>query len=446
MGRRIRNVYTSLSLDAIPYMTTLGGQQFKDAWANLWRGLCAPGLGGACTQLAATATADIPTLIATIPNQPFFETALGGAGSAYCKNTAGAAISCTQALLSQSGVRTFVSSNGPASFWQYLYTTGTSRANGTLGSWILPRSTISAPLLKANGTLGAGQASLINETTSLGFGNYNAAFMTFRLRDWHGLSGATTVTWGRALGTSESSQASSSRTVLDAWNIGALYGPQQFDYKLLVNSGMAWQPNSLFGLVDFRNKKGVLGHLLKGWTIAPFFTYQSGPPDTVSAANVSCTGCQSFGEVTPPGGDSSNGDRAVLAAPYTGGNSLHRGISPTTGAGSGAAASKTDLSQFSDPNAIRNEYRRCVLGIDTNCGGFTSFRDIPVWNMDATLAKDFKFGERISIRASIQFTNIFNHYAPGAPSTTLTTASSWGVINGQATTQRQTEFGLRISF
>jgi len=85
-------------------------------------------------------------------------------------------------------------------------------------------------------------------------------------------------------------------------------------------------------------------------------------------------------------------------------------------------------------------------GIDTNCGGFTSFRDIPVWNMDATLAKDFKFGERINVRASLQLTNVFNPFAPGAPSTTVTTVASWGVINGQATTQRQTEFGLRISF
>ena len=92
MGRRIRNVYTSLSLDAVPYMTTLGGQQYAQAWANLWRGLCAPGLAGACTQLAATATADIPGLIATIPAQPFFETALGGPTSAYCTGFA----NCTQ--------------------------------------------------------------------------------------------------------------------------------------------------------------------------------------------------------------------------------------------------------------------------------------------------------------------------------------------------------------
>src|SRR5207237_6225038 len=85
MGRRIRNVYTSLSLDAVPYMTTLGGQQFKDAWANLWRGLCAPGLAGACTQLvSATSAGTIPSLIAGIPAQPFFETALGGPSSPYC--------------------------------------------------------------------------------------------------------------------------------------------------------------------------------------------------------------------------------------------------------------------------------------------------------------------------------------------------------------------------
>jgi len=446
MGRKINNVFAEISLDSVPYMTTLGGQQFKDAWGNLWRALCSPGRAGGCTQITnATAAGTLNALLASVPNQAFFESALGGTGSAYC-----GALSCTQQLLAQSGVRNFLINNQVSQFWQYMYTTGSSRANGTLGSWTLPRSMISAPLLGGPTncvTNCQGQATTLNMTTALGYANYNAMFVTLNMRDWHGMSGVTTMTWGRSLGTGEIAQYNSSRTVLDPFNMKASYGPQNFDYKFLLNSAISYQPHSLFGLVDFRSKKGVVGQLLNGWTLAPFFSFTGGVPDTISAANgSSCTGCQSFGEVTPPGGDSSNMDRAVLVSPYTGGNSLFRGIQPTTGAGSNAASSGTDLNQFADPQAILNEYRRCVLGVDTNCGGYISFRDIPYWDLGATVAKDFKFGERINVRASIQFTNLFNHFAPGAPSTTITSPGSWGVITGQATTQRQTEFGLKISF
>src|SRR3989475_2573038 len=51
LGRRIQHEFAEVDLDSVPYMMTKGGQTFAKAYAALWSGLCAPGAGGACTQL-----------------------------------------------------------------------------------------------------------------------------------------------------------------------------------------------------------------------------------------------------------------------------------------------------------------------------------------------------------------------------------------------------------
>ncbi len=400
MGRRIRNVFQELNLDAVPYMTKLGGQQFSDAYAKLYFALN----GG--------------TAAASVPVQPFFETALGGPGSVYCK----AFSSCTVAVASNQGSN--ILNTAVSNVWQAL-----NAANG----WILGRTMISQSL---NG--GAGQATTLNETTSTGFSNYNAMFITLNIRDWHGLSGITNFTWGRSLGTAELAQYNSSNTTLDAWNPRADYGLQNFDVKVLFNSGLAYQPRSLFGWGDFRNKKGIVGHLVNGWTIAPFMTFQSGPGAFVSIGNG-----QSFGSVTPPGGDGVASEGAVLAGPFTGGNSLHRNVAGSNGVGTNNPGG---LNMFADPASIITQFRRCVLGADTSCGGYYNLRAPKIWNVDMAISKDFKFGERVTLRTSIQFTNVFNHFAPGGAALNVLSPTTFGRITGQAVTARQTEFGMRLSF
>jgi hypothetical protein len=68
--------------------------------------------------------------------------------------------------------------------------------------------------------------------------------------------------------------------------------------------------------------------------------------------------------------------------------------------------------------------------------------------MDATIGKDFKFGERVGLRFTIQFTNVMNHFQPSDPSLNLSGSSqlTFGKINGQAYAPRNTEFGLKVTF
>src|SRR6266849_3583815 len=76
IGRIIKDEFQQINIDAVPYMTTLSGQSFANAYANLYQ------------QVASGAATPTP--------QPFFEAALGGPGSSYCAKIA----SCTAAVAS----------------------------------------------------------------------------------------------------------------------------------------------------------------------------------------------------------------------------------------------------------------------------------------------------------------------------------------------------------
>ena len=121
IGRKIHNEFQEINLDAVPWMTTLNGQSFSQAWASVYNQICA-GAGPSCGATAAAA--------ASVTPQPFFEAALGGPNSPYCAGNP----SCTAAVVKNevANIRT----TRAYSAWRNL--TG---ANG----WTLGRSLLSAP-------------------------------------------------------------------------------------------------------------------------------------------------------------------------------------------------------------------------------------------------------------------------------------------------------------
>ena len=138
-----------------------------------------------------------------------------------------------------------------------------------------------------------GQGYTYLATDATGFGNYNALFLTYRLRDFHGVSGTSNFTWGRALGTGTTSQATSSNTAIDVFNLQNNYGPQSFDIKFLYNLGLFYTPKW------YASQKGILGHILGGWNFSPLLTAQSGNPLAVTYNDSgSKTRQQAFGEVS----------------------------------------------------------------------------------------------------------------------------------------------------
>jgi hypothetical protein len=135
----------------------------------------------------------------------------------------------------------------------------------------------------------------------------------------------------------------------------------------------------------------------------------------------------------------------VFASKFTGGNSAHYAVPGSNGIGT---TNPFGLNIYADPAAVYSQFRRCVLGVDTSCGGFGNIRALPTYNLDATVAKEigvWKDG-RVGANLSFAFTNIMNHFQPGSPSLSLTTPTQFGRITTQGNTPRNMEFGLRIHF
>ena len=192
IGKIMKNEFQSINLDGVPIYETLGGQSFASAYAQVYQQMV---FNGVAPQ--------------NVTAQPFFEAALGGANSSFCKGFA----SCTQAMLTASGWtgnQTYIKNTPVSDFYAKLV---------TASSWALGRTTYSQPFNGGNPQ----DTSLLMET-SLGHANYNALFVTFRTNAWHGITTASNFTWGRALGTSAIVQASSETAALNPYNLNAEYG------------------------------------------------------------------------------------------------------------------------------------------------------------------------------------------------------------------------------
>jgi len=427
IGRIISNEYLPINLNAVPYMMTKGGQTFANAYANMEIGYCGNGNvknmgGGNCIGNAAA-----------VAPQPFFETALAGTG--YCNGFA----NCTQAVLANEGT------NGTGNLnIQNVWSLYSDLDNGGFN---FPRSMMNTPLpgsypFGAQGQLTSG----VGMNTSLGYGNYNALFVTLKTQDWHGVTLQSNFTWSKALGTGGEVQATGAYTPPDPFNLGTGYGYQAFDRTFVYNLFFVYQPHF------YKSQSGLLGHVLGGWTIAPVFTTGSGVPITLGTIN---GGGQAFGE-----GDSLNffgygvSENAIPLTPVTGNASRYF----VSGNGIGTSA-LGGANMFANPAAALLNIRQPILGYDTHDGGFGIYRGLPYWNVDLSVRKMFKITERFSTELQVVFTNVFNHDQFGDPNGSggdyLNTANpaGFGSLPGSVTNpnngqgyMRQMQFGIRLSF
>ena len=396
IGRKIGNEFQLINMDAVPTMMTLNGQSFANAFGTLYQEVAG---GGAVT------------------TQPFFESALGGANSAYCTGYA----SCTAAVAAKQ--KSQITGTQVYTLWS---------AMGNSPSWTLGRTLpSSAPA----------QTASIYETTSLGHGNYNAGFLSFTMRDFHGLTARSNFTWSRSMGTVGLGQQTSSTTVVNPYDLNQMYGPQPFDIRFVYNLSMVYQPR-------WFADKGLLHTFLGGWNFSPLFTAQSGAPLEVNISGGGTTDCQSFGESNCS--SDSTYENAVLNSKYTAGNSAHENVTSSTAVASSGNPSRggSGLNIFGDPNAVAGQFRRLILGVDTTGGGAGVLRNFPTWNLDMAVAKDFKIKyksyENMGVNFNAQFSNMMNHFQPGTPSLSIDSPTTFGVVTTQANTPRQIEFGLRL--
>jgi hypothetical protein len=430
LGRVLRDEFTNANLDQIPWMLTLNGQSFAQAYGALYKAYC--GLQTACAGNT------------TIPVQPFFEAALGGPNSAYCSGSS----SCTAALIANEG------NNGTLNFsTQQLYTMW-NHLGGVLGA--LGQTT--SPFYHS--TIGSQQASSVQMSGAFGRGNYNAAIVSLTARQYKGFTVNTNFTWSRSMGTQFYAQANNGinpNNGYDSKNLGS-YGVQPYDIRFVYNL------QGLYQLPFFKNQLGFMGRVLGGWSVAPFLIARSGYPLLVYT-NGSISD-ETWGQGNPNSG--SLGTNAVLISPYNGGSSVHGNITGANGTGTNNApagpncptlpatpCTGTGLNLFGNPDKVFNQFRPFILGLDgPNGGGGGPLRGQSHWNLDLTVSKQIRFTERVNARFIATFSNIMNHPWFTDPYLDLQDQADFGSIynsisatgNIQINTPRQIEFGLRFGF
>jgi len=417
IGRRITHEYQPIDINAVPYMMTLGGQTFGNAYKNMVLQLCGgiAGLaGGGCNGDGAGNPNP-----AAVTAQPFFENAMV---PSYCVGFS----NCSQAVATnQAG------NLANALVWDMW----SSLDNG---SFNFPRSMMNTPIA-ANCGAGTGfgcqgqMTSGIALNASVGYGNYNAGFVSLKLADWKGLTLQSNFTWSKALGTGAFVQATSEYTAEDAFNLSQMYGRQGYDRKYTYNAYFVYQPPF------FKGQSGIMGRLLGGWTFASIFTAGSGTPIEVYTT----TGdSEEFGS-----GDNTNyfsNQNAVPIAPYKSG---HRYFDPNQNAGTG----QLPYNIFPDGTAQANNWRNPILGLDTRDGGAGALNGLPYWNMDFSVKKNFKIAESVSLEFQGVFANVLNHDQWLDPIGTIglfdgaSPAGGFGTLQGEAQ-PRNIELGLRVRF
>jgi len=429
IGRRIRHEFQPMALNTVPYMMTLGAQQFQKAYANLVLQYCGgvKGLaGGGCTGASTTA----PTPVTA---QPFFETALGGASSVYCSTpvtingTSYTPANCTQAVTLNEGVTGTNNLNNAQVFslWSDLDVPMQTVNGGALSGRTMMNTPIPASVSPIYGA--GGQASSgVQIDASTGWANYNGGFLSIKMADWRGLTMQSNFTWSKALGTGSIYQAVSAFAPLDSFNLGEEYGRQGFDRKFTYNAFFIYQPPF------FKGQSGPMGRLLGGWTFASVFTAGSGTP--VEFGSTFCCG-QEFG-----GADNINFGTLVNAVPLTpeGRYSAHYN-SPSNG---------LPVNGFKNGIADASNWRNPILGLDTKDCGAGCISGLPYWNMDFSVKKNVLVTEGVSVELQGVVTNVLGHDQWFDGFSYLGNTGGWGALGGQAnpTGPRNIEVGLRFKF
>ncbi len=419
IGRRITHEYQPININSVPYMMTLGGQSFANAYKNMVLQYCggvAGMAGGAC---AANASA--------VTSQPFFEAALSGTG--YC--TPG---NCTAAVVANEGGNLAT---------QSVWTLWSDLDNGAFN---FPRSMMNTPIPNTQlcpgttpelpcglqGQLSSGVAM----NASVGHGNYNGGFASVKMADWRGLTMQSNFTWSKALGTGAFVQATSGYTTDDPYNLNEMYGPQFYNRKFVFNTFAVYSPS------PYKSQQGLVGRALGGWTFSPIFTAGSGQPDQVWNSGFAS---QSFGE-----GDSGENYLSLENAVPLGPLPTHGSAYYHTPGSNGIATAGLPVNIFKNPVAAFNNYRNPILGLDNRDTAYLT--GLPYWNLDFSIRKNVRLTEQVALEFQSVFVDILNHNQwldPGQP-WGLFSPGTFGNLGGSAQenrgANRAIQLGARVSF
>ncbi len=399
VGRWAKHLYEGMDTNVVPYMLTLGGQTFAQAYYNLWK---ADHAGTAATP------------------QPFFETAL--AGSSYCSGYA----NCTAAVLANEGAAGTSNLTLENAYGVFADIDGAWNFKGCQGCAIL-------------GETLQGYAGIDTSTTN-GFSNYQAMVLTVQKRTGHGLTLSGNLTWSNSLNTVGINQEYVEANPSNVFNLHTDYGPAPWDRRWVSN--VVAHYDLPFGKGRrFLGNNNILDRVVGGWSFTPVFTWGTGIPIETYTGS-----CQEFGQGNLPwcsgavplvntGIFGHSARMNVATDGVVGVNNDPKFVGGATGG-----------NLFANPTAAYNNYRPVLLGLDNRAYDLGPYHGQSRWNLDFTIAKETRITERVGAMFYAQFLNGLNIMEYGDPSMNLQDPADWGTLTGQYNNPRVIELGLRVHF
>lgn len=450
LGRRLPGPY---ALNADPYMFTdpASGQSFAQA-----NDCIAQTLRGLPTSWARLGSFPCQGGPSGVLDQPWFENELP---SGWGASTCGAGFTNTQCIVfgnpaanvpGQAG--NFIQGNIGGVFGVFNAITG-ARCGSPLNTGTL------AQLQQCS--LYNMQENDLQQRTSTDFSNYHALAVTLRNRGWHGLTYDLNYTFSKSLDQGGRTQGFINGFD-DSFNPNAMYGPSYFDRTHVFNGTFNY--NLPFGQGHRLSASNGINRIIGGWSLTGVFRANNGLPLVVAESGFAYGG----GLVT-----TNNVDLVPIGNNFSTGLYRNNTGTAATGSCAGYAAAMGGSSQiggngsalgynyFSDPAAAYCSFRPILLTVDTRDGRGNPLRGFGVWNLDASLGKETAITERLRMKISADFLNVFNHVSfddplarPLGPTDFIdaTNSANFGVISNSFTpAQRQVgsrwvQLGLRVEF
>ena len=296
--------------------------------------------------------------------------------------------------------------------------------------------------------------------------NYNGLQVSLTQRTSHGLSFTAGYTYSHALDNNGDNEGNGLHSPIDSSNPNSFYGNSDFDIRHRFTFSADYA---------IPGRKGY-GQMLEGWALNAIVTVETGgvwgvndQGDDLSGTNEMANPIGSIGEAwvfsgnpsdfTPVHGwtDTNGGTGGV---PYFGGTSNATCLAKSTALGPLAVASLTNLGCFAVGNSVLVPQAYGTLGTTAR----NIFRDDGFKNLDMSVTKGFKFGERLRAEFKAELFNVFNHPTfanpyggPGGNPSDPSVGAGYGFTGNTPDVQasnsvlgsggaRAMQLGLKISF
>jgi len=256
--------------------------------------------------------------------------------------------------------------------------------------------------------------------------HYSALQATLALHFGRGLYFQSAYTWSKSIDDVSTASVAFLTRVNNQTDAAASRGLSDFDRR------QRFVTSAVYQLPFFTNASGATKAALGGWEASGVLVLQSGAPFTIydpaggtayalaSTPSSTATFSPGFGCANAPSHGSPESRLANWVNPLAYTPDPHATLSDGT---------------MSDATVYGNTPRNCIIGP-------------PQKNVDFTLDKTFRIGERQSVRFRADFFNLFNHPSFAVPAATSVSAAGGGSapITSTVGTPRLIQFSLKYGF